>query len=200
MNSEEPKLAAPIKVTRLDLAGGLHPREGFDSVDIVSTPKTKYVINLLNFPWPFETESITELNCCHFIEHIPMLWVSREGVIKLMAENATDKEMFFAFFDECYRILKPGCFFHVQVPALQTSRAFQDPTHRRFLPAESFKYLNKKVRNEWGISHYNVNCNFEVTADAMIPRQEGRVPEAEQRMINHWWNYVFDWKVTLRKQ
>ncbi len=196
----EPKLSLQQRPIKLDLGGGAHPREGFDSVDIVALPTTAHVLNLFKFPWPFEDAYVDELNANHFVEHIPLLWVGWNGSLSAIPETSEHKEMFFAFFDECYRILKPGGLMTVQIPALQTSRAFQDPTHRRFIPAESFQYLNKKVREQWGIAHYNVDCDFDVVVDAMIPNAEGRAPEAEKRMIEHYWNYVFDWKAVLKKR
>lgn len=190
---------APKKV-KLDLGGGLHPREGFDSVDIVPLPTTKHVVNLLKFPWPFESNSVDELFSSHFIEHIPMLWVSPSGEVRLMADTSDDKEMFFAFFDECHRILKSGGMLEVTCPALQNVRAFQDPTHRRFLPREAFNYLNKANRERMGIGHYNVQCDFRIEVDAIVPRIDGRVPESEARQMAHWWNYVADWRVVFQKK
>src|SRR3990167_9114992 len=84
-------------VIKLDLAAGQSPREGFEGVDYVETPQTKHHVNLLQFPWPWDSNSIDELHCSHFIEHIPMAYTIKEdGVTTSILPTSTGKDLLFA--------------------------------------------------------------------------------------------------------
>jgi hypothetical protein len=85
------------EILRLSLACGGNKPEGFMGVDIVKTSATDYVQDLLKFPWSqFADESVDEIECSNFVEHIP--------------HGDSRHDPFFQFFDEIYRILKPAEF------------------------------------------------------------------------------------------
>jgi hypothetical protein len=109
--------------------------------------------------------------------------------------------MLFAFFDECYRILKPGGTMKVIVPELKTERAFQDPTHRRFIPKALFMYLSAQARKDMGLSHYQVKCDFQGTINHTCATEMNLLhPEAATRRFNENWNTVHDLHVDLVKK
>jgi hypothetical protein len=198
------ELAKPTTEIKLDLAAGQSPREGFEGVDIWSG--AKHVVDLWRFPWPFEDESVSELHCSHHAEHIPSRDVEERDiradptVSKDTYHQFLGKDMFFAFFDECYRILKPEGWMTVIVPALRSNRAFQDPTHRRFIPAETFLYLSAEWRKVNKLDHYRVQCNFACDVNPTIPSELAlRSPEVQGRMMNENWNCVFDFHAKLKK-
>lgn len=178
---------------RLDLAGGENVAEGFKCVDLY-TPNAAYKVNLFRFPWPFETGSVDEIHCAHFVEHIPACFTSGQNTP--IDEN--DRDLWCSFFDECYRILKPGGRMTVVTPHVQSTRAFQDPTHRRFHSEANFLYLNKEWRVANKLDHYLGSANFKVSVDRMGPMEESlRHPEAQQTRAAHYWNTVYDIKATL---
>ena len=61
------------KKIKLDIACGNNLQKGFVGVDIIGKPETqaKIVHNLLTFPYPFKDNSVDEIFCSHFIEHLP---------------------------------------------------------------------------------------------------------------------------------
>ena len=121
LRAAEPEVVlAPQKERRLDLACGQSCREGFEGVDMFADAKHR--VNLMRFPWPWADSSIDELHCSHFVEHIPMVYVSPEGEYRDVPASTGDRDLFFAFFDECWRILKPGGLMTVIVPALRSNR------------------------------------------------------------------------------
>ncbi|MCC6741737.1 MAG: hypothetical protein IT452_22060 [Planctomycetia bacterium] len=195
---------APAREMRLDLACGQTPREGFEGVDIWEG--AKHQVNLLRFPWPWADNSVNELFCSHFVEHIPMCYVTRKGEYVHVPTNPEDNDLFFAFFDECWRILKPGGLFTLVLPALRSNRAFQDPTHRRFIPSETFLYLHAGWREANKLDHYGVKCNFispvgdgVPAVDGQVPMEEGvRAAEVQAVRFNTLWNTVADWVVRMR--
>lgn len=182
---------------KLDLAAGQNPRAGFTGVDLFTGDNR---VDLLRFPWPWADGSVDEVVCSHFVEHIPMGFVDADNVVHPLP-GVGRKEMFFAFFDEIHRVLKPGGKAEIIVPYLQHQRAFQDPTHRRFICEASFSYLMKPWRDGNRLDHYNVKCDF--AADACIPvtdaSEAARHPEVQAARRTHQWNVVGDIIVHLRK-
>jgi hypothetical protein len=204
---QDPQLAPPTKPeVKLDLACGQCCKEGFEGVDIVSMKGVKHVINLMKFPWPWEDNSVDEIYCSHFVEHLPMVYVGVDGAIRVVQEPG-DKELFFAFFDECWRILRHEGKMTVLCPSATSDRAFQDPTHRRFIVKDTWAYLSAPARKSMGLGHYNVKCSFAMKVDAATARPEdgvtigeqssARIAEVQQRMMMYYRNFVMDWVVVL---
>lgn len=207
---KRPKLAASTQSVKLDLACGQNVREGFEGVDLLAPGTRK--IDLLKFPWPIADSSVDELNCSHFIEHIPARDVEARDLVPLptkeqqkladaIAERSRfiGQDMFFAFFDECWRILKTDGWMHVVTPTARSNRGFQDPTHRRFIVAETFGYLWRDWRVANKLDHYRVRCNFISEVNSNVDAALGmRAPEVQQEMVNTRWNVVFDWVVKLQ--
>lgn len=179
-------IEAPI---RLDLGSGNAAPEGFEGVDMYAEG-VKHKVNLFKFPWPWETGSVDELRSSHFVEHIPMCFVSGGHI----PQDENDLDLWCAFFAECWRILKDGGVMNVQVPYLQSHRAFQDPTHRRFHCETNFHYLNRPWREANGIAHYLGTADFDILGvDRVAPQDEGvRNPEVAQQRAFNYWNTTWD--------
>lgn len=198
---------------RLDLGSGPRPAEGFQGVDIVPGVTNHYCDLCNGARWKWSDNSVDELRSSHFIEHIPQDKIhTPEGW----------KNAFFWFFDECFRIAKPGAVFTVQWPALQSVRAFQDPTHSRFIPAETFGYLSIEGRKAMGVEHYGATCNWigsvnfstaaptpeeQKESEAMALRADSsdekqawiRKVQAEQgRRYRETWGYVYDFIAVVK--
>jgi predicted SAM-dependent methyltransferase len=180
---------------KLDLACGQTPRDGFDGVDL-QAPGAKYKLDLLKFPWPWKDSSVDELHCSHFIEHIPMEYVNQWG-----EHGHNGKDLFEAFFDECYRVLVPGGIMHVACPCARSNRAFQDPTHRRFIVAETFMYLDMGWKKANKLEHCHGICDFEANIAPLVAEETKALhPLAAQQRMNERWNVIGDWAVTLRSR
>lgn len=170
---------------KLDLGCGQHVRPGYQGVDIAALPDV--VQTDLMKPWPWEDSSIDGFSSNHFIEHIPLNLIS----------DRIPKDPFFFFFDEAYRVAKPDAIFEVIWPALQSVRAFQDPTHRRFIPVETMHYLNFESRINMGVDHYNVNCNWEVMLTEYSCNQKVVELMGKDQAL-YAWNVMIDGKCKLR--
>ena len=179
-----------INELKLDLACGNSKKEGFKGIDIAKTDSTDYVFDLTKYPWPIESDSVEEINCSHYVEHIPHDINnpndSRDGLIQFM--------------DEIYRILKPKGKVSIQVPYLTSVRAFQDPTHRRFICKESFQYFNQEWLKAWNLEHYNIKSNFDVTYSYFINNELVlKSKEIREHAFNKEWNAIDDLLVDLIK-
>lgn len=174
---------------KLDLACGETPHEGFEGVDFYA-PSAKHKVDLTVYPWPWNDNSVEEIFCSHYCEHVPMEYVQH---------GDRKKDALCAFFDECYRILKPGAMMKVIVPNARSNRAFQDPTHRRFFVAESFLYFNREWRDINKLGHYLADCNFGINVNhTMLTEMTLLHPEVQARRFNESWNVIFDWVADLK--
>lgn len=184
------KLADNTKPLKLDLACGQNKKDdSFKGVDWWYKG-ADYVFDLTKFPWPFEDNSVDEIHCSHYIEHVAMEYVEHQG---------HQKDALFAFFDECYRILKPDGIMTVICPSARSNRGFQDFTHRRFIVSESFLYLSDEWRRLNKLDHYNVNCNFGINVGHSMASEMNLLhSEALARRFNESWNVVYDWIATLK--
>lgn len=201
-------LAPSSNAVRLDLACGQVPREGFQGVDFLA-PNAQHKIDLFKFPWPWKDGFVDELHCSHFVEHIPAREIeerdldlsrcSQNGLPEsAMRKFFLGRDMLFGFFDECWRILKKDGKMTVIVPCLRNDRAFQDPTHRRFIPAQTFLYLNDPWRKQNKLDHYRAQCNFDVKCDPVVPVEMTLYhPEAQTVKLQHYWNTIVDWSCSL---
>lgn len=190
-------VARPAITRKIDLAAGQNPREGFEGVDL--WPGSQHVVDLSVYPWPFEDSSVLELHSSHYIEHIMAGYVDASGnPVKGWKEG---KDALLAFFDECYRILIPGGLMTVICPCARNNRGFQDPTHRRFIVAETFLYLSAEWRKINKLDHYGVDCNFGVNVVPIVPIELTVIhPDAANRRMQAEWNTVSDWQATLQSQ
>lgn len=173
---------------KLDIAGGQVSPPGWTNIDLWEG--ADIVHDLFTFPWPLEDRSVSEARCSHFVEHLPMEYVD-------------GKDMLFAFMDEVWRILKPGGTFEVRHPHLQSERAFQDPTHRRFLPAATWAYMSADWRKANGLDHYNVDCDFEIVTimgDGIADRIIHRAHDVQMEMAVTQWHCFADTVAILKRR
>jgi hypothetical protein len=194
------KPAKKDKVIKLSLACGNNKPEGFLGVDIAKTKSSDYVQDLLKFPWKqFKDNSVDEIECSHFVEHIP--------------HGNGYNDPFFQFFDEIHRILKPAefspdnpnipikGFASITCPYYSSMRAWQDPTHQRAISEASFLYLNKKWREDQHLDHYPVKCDFDFSYGyAVSPDWQNRSDDTRNFATAHYINIVNDIQVILTKR
>lgn len=153
-------------------------------VDFADIEGVDVVHNLTNFPYPFEDESVDVIHTSHFIEHL-------DGFERMK------------FFDECYRILKPGGKMRHIHPYYKSVRAVQDPTHKwPPISENSYLYWDKKWRESNKLDHYPIKCDFEFNIyytwqDATIANKN---EETRNFSIDKYWNIVADLIVDLKKR
>lgn len=176
------------KLERWDLACGNNKQKGFKGVDITKKgTQANIEWDLSRYPWPFKDNSVDEIFCSHFLEHIPHIDSYHDGL--------------FLFMDECWRILKPGAGARFIVPYYSSVRAIQDPTHHRSIGEPTFLYFTKAWRKMNKLEHYPVKCDFEIVKidHAISEEFTGRASEAVQFQAMHSINVINDIHVLLKK-
>lgn len=167
---------------KIDLACGDNKKEGYIGVDIKETSSTDIVHDLSIYPWPFEDNSVDEIHCSHYIEHIPH-----------ELDNGDERDGFIQFMDECYRILKPKGKLDIIAPYYTSMRAYGDPTHKRYIADMSFYYFNKEWRDNNKLSHYGIKCDFDMTFSYFITNDLTlKSDEIRDKAFKHDWNAVDD--------
>ena len=164
---------------KIDIACGQAKQPGFIGIDIAGDADILHDLNI--YPWPFEDESIDEIYCSHFIEHV-------DDIIKFM--------------NECYRILKPEAKMMVIAPYYSSVRAMQDPTHKRPISEMTFLYYNKQWRIDNKLDHYkSITCDYDYSYGyAFHPNWQARSEEARNFALVHYINVVTDIQVMLTKK
>lgn len=175
---------------KLDLGSGQRPHEGFQGVDIVPGDAVDFVVDLFEYPWPFEDRSVREVVISHLVEHIPHYRPGYEGV-----------DGFWMFFNELYRICRKGAKVSIVAPYAKADRGFWDPSHTRYIHEVNFYYLNPQWLVEQGLDHYPITANFQiVTIDGIgVPDDiMNRNQELQAQARSWYWNIVSDLKVELK--
>lgn len=124
--------------------------------------------------------TISEIYCSHFIEHIG--------------------EELIPFMEECFRVLEPDGKAHFEMPYYTSIRAWQDPTHKRPISEFTFHYFNKEWLKSQGIGHYNIKADFKIEEIRYhYPNgMQGMGEEELKYMREHAWNTVADFEVILK--
>lgn len=171
------KTEAETAPLRLELACGQRKEEGWVGVDISPTEQADVVHDLEVHPWPFADASVDEARASHYVEHVHDL---------------------VGFMNELYRVMKPGAQATIITPYYTSVRAFQDPTHVRFMSEMSYLYFNQEWLKNNGLDHYGITADFDFTYGYAINGDwVTRADEARAFAIRHYWNVVDDLIVTL---
>jgi SAM-dependent methyltransferase len=137
---------------KLDLGCGTLKKEGYIGVDKFKFPEVDIVVDLGSETWPWEDNSVDDVNCYNFIEHLT---------------NFNGKWERVHFFNELFRVLKKEAKANLAFPHWCSTRYYGDPTHCEPFSEMGFFYLNKKWREEnapHADKKYNPNgysCDFE---------------------------------------
>lgn len=169
---------------KLNLACGQRRIDGYLGVDIVAGEAVDVVHDLLDFPWPWEDSSVEAAYCSHFVEHI----------------GHEDGRDLIAFMNEVWRVLEPGGLIEIWHPYGHSNRAFQDPTHKRYIVAETWTYFSQDWLKANQLDHYPIRCDFEQVAVVghFSSPWDLRSDESRQFGVQHYVNVLADLQITLR--
>lgn len=125
------KKTKEIKLLNIDLGCGPNPKEGFIGVDKYKMKGVDVVLDIGKEKWPWKDNSVDEVNCTHFIEHLTNFGGKWERV---------------HFFNELGRVLKKGAKASLVFPHWASERYYGDPTHCEPFSEMGFYYLDKDWR------------------------------------------------------
>lgn len=158
-----------IKEIKLDLGSGPNKKEGFIGVDKYKMKGVDVVCDLGKAKWPWKDNTVDEVNCTHFLEHLT---------------NFNGKWERTHFFNELYRVMKKGAVATIAIPHWCSQRYYGDPTHCEPFSEMAIYYLSREWRNsqaphadiKWNKNGYDcnfeVNCWYNLRQDLMTRNQE----------------------------
>lgn len=173
---------------KLDLGCGKNKRAGFTGVDSIKFEGVDEVADLRQ-KWPWADESVDEVHCSHFVEHL----TARERV---------------HFCNELYRVLKVGAKAQIITPHWSSARAYGDMTHQ-WPPVSEFwfYYLDKTWRKSnapHDDSEFNpegYSCDFECTwGYSLHGSLNVRNAEYQQHAIQFWKEACQDISANFKKR
>jgi SAM-dependent methyltransferase len=170
--------------SKLDLGCGKNPREGFIGVDALDFGQ-HYVLDLTK-PWPWKDDSVEEVHCSHFVEHLK-----------------PDERIH--FINELYRVLKKDGKATIIVPSWSSERAYGDLTHQ-WPPVTGFwfSYLAKDWRAVNAPHNTEYTCDFKVGdvtwGFSLHPNIQPRNQEYQMHALTFWKEAAQDMIATLTKR
>lgn len=149
------KAVVVSKPIKLDIGCGINKKEGFQGMDRRKFDGVDIVHDVMVFPWPFKDQTVAEVHCSNFLEHLDHNRHNPERV---------------KFMNELYRVMHIGAKATIITPHWCSNRAYGDFTHADKPVSEMFYfYVSKKWRDanapdndaQWNPDGYT--CDFEAT-------------------------------------
>ncbi|MEM8678199.1 MAG: hypothetical protein AAGF97_02485, partial [Planctomycetota bacterium] len=144
---------------KLNLGCGENKLTGYVNVDMHGEPDVRH--DLEQFPWPWDNDSVEEVQMVHVLEHLGQLTDVYIGVIK-----------------ELYRVCQPDAKVRIVVPHHRHDNFHADPTHVRPITNLGLLLFCQRMNREWiengaansplGIYH---EVDFEITRTTFTPSQ-----------------------------
>ena len=119
-----------MNVLKLNLGCGEKRLPGYINVDKFGTPDIKH--DLESFPWPWETNSVSEIALIHVLEHL-----------------GKETDIYFGIFKEMYRVCRQGAKVRIVVPHFRHQIFYDDPTHVRIVTPLGLRLFSKKLNKLW---------------------------------------------------
>lgn len=181
MAKKAAKLAVVEQPLKLDLGCGRNPKEGFTGVDCRDFGQA--ITADLRQPWPWKNDSVEEVNCSHFVEHL------------------TGQERIH-FVNELYRVMKKDAKAQLVTPSWSSCRAYGDLTHQWPPVSEMwFYYLSKDWREKEAPHNDFYKCDFQATWGYSLHQGiMSRNSEYQQHALQFWKEAAQDIIATLVKK
>jgi hypothetical protein len=132
---------------KLNLGCGAKKRPGWVNVDHSPVTAPDMVCDLEHFPWPWEDDSVGEIELRHVLEHLGQTTAVYLNIIR-----------------EIYRICRHGTHVRIVVPHPRHDDFINDPTHVRPITYESLKLFDL---------NFNARCIEQNWANSLLGMQLG---------------------------
>ena len=141
----------------LNLGCGSKRLENYLNVDKFGEPDLR--VDLEQFPWPWEDNSVANIELRHVLEHL-----------------GQKTETYLQIIQEIYRICQPQAKLHIVVPHHRSEYFLHDPTHVRPITVYGMKMFSKKFNQECAEKGYSttplgtyIGVDFEILEVNYVP-------------------------------
>lgn len=208
--------------------GAMYDYPQWVNIDKIEGVGADKVFDIFSYPWPLEDNSYDGALCAHILEHIPHeinsnhdFWTDHnlqqnesgkkydyKGQAKPPLERWTElaamQDGWYAFFSELYRVLTPGAFVHCLMPYGFSHGAITDPTHTRYLTADTFSHSMQPSKDGATFQYNNGGINFEIDdmpayeVNELTKTMEGRMGFDMMRLLMLFNNMAFNFYIRLK--
>jgi len=120
---------------KLNMGCGMNKMAGYTNVDMFPECSPDVLHDLEKTPWPWASDSVTEVVFSHSLEHI-----------------GGDSRVFLAMMQELYRVCQGGATIQIIVPHPRHDHFIGDPTHVRIITPQVLQLFSKSNNLEWKAS------------------------------------------------
>jgi hypothetical protein len=117
---------------KLNLGCGQNQIEGYVNTDREPAVAPDVVMDLEQFPWPFEDDSIDEVVANHVLEHV-----------------GAAPDVFIGIMQELYRVCQGGALIRIAVPHPRHDNFLDDPTHVRAVTPMTLALFSRTQCEQW---------------------------------------------------
>ena len=117
---------------KLNLGCGQNRIEGYVNADREPAAEPDVVMDLEEFPWPFDDDSVDEVVANHVLEHV-----------------GAAPEVFIGIMQELYRVCRGGALIHIGVPHPRHDFYLNDPTHVRAITPAILSLFSRRNCAQW---------------------------------------------------
>ncbi len=186
----------PAKTTKVNLGCGFNSIPGFLNVDKVPVCRPDLVFDAETLPWPWETNSVTEVLFYHSLEHM-----------------GASTDVFLGMIRELYRVCAPNARVRIHAPHPRHDDFINDPTHVRIITPVLLSLFDRQRNQRWidgGFAntplaiYLNVDFLIESSEVTLLPRYQekvisGELSEEEARtLLREQNNIATEYNIVLR--
>ena len=124
----------------VDIGCGRNKKKGYIGIDSSEWSDADHIIDIGRDELPFKSESVSIIYSAHTFEHL-----NNEELILAM--------------NECWRVLDWGGQMFLHVPQMNSTVAWQDPTHSRYFVKDSIKFFCGDYLIKYRLD-YDIECAF----------------------------------------
>ena len=138
-------------IVRLNLGSGQRPQAGWVNVDKYGAPDVLWDLEV--FRWPWDDNSVGEVQMTHVLEHL-----------------GPTSDIYLRVWKELYRVCVHGARLFITVPHPRHDDFLTDPTHVRAIGPESMNHFSKKLNEMWigkGYSNSPLAVQLDVDFDIL---------------------------------
>jgi SAM-dependent methyltransferase len=169
---------------KINIGCGRETKEGFDGIDIIDYGQ-KHIVDVRK-GLPFKNNTIDEVYSRHFL---------------ICLTNFNEKYDRVKFFNELFRVMKPGSIATLIIPSWNAAGGYANPTFQEAFYEGVLYFLNKDWRTANNPEVTLYTCDFDPTwGYSLHPALATRNQEYQQFAIANYCNASTDIMITLKKR
>jgi SAM-dependent methyltransferase len=172
---------------KLNLGCGQNRLDGYVNTDREPAVEPDVVMDLEEFPWPFEDDSVDEVIAKHVLEHV-----------------GAEANVFIGVMQELYRVCRGGALIRIAVPHPRHDFFLDDPTHVRAITPHTLQLFSKANCLDWkrlGASNsplaFYAGVDFELRESHVIVEEKHRKEPNLKDMLERYNNIATEYQMVL---